>query len=46
VVGQCDGGSKVIVYARGEGSKSDSSAEAPKQPADNAAPASAASSGK
>ncbi|MFK2893706.1 DUF1161 domain-containing protein [Dyella flagellata] len=47
VVGQCDGGSKVIVYTRGEGAKSEGGAEAaPKQPSDSAAPASASSSGK
>jgi len=38
VVGQCDGGSKVIVYKKGEGAKQAAS--------DAAAPAEASSSGK
>ncbi|HUB90807.1 MAG TPA: DUF1161 domain-containing protein [Dyella sp.] len=38
VVGQCDGGSKVIVYEKGEGAKHEAS--------DAAAPAAASSSGK
>ena len=47
VVGQCDGGSKVIVYARGEGKKAEGAEAAPKAPAsDKAAPASSSSSGK
>ncbi|RUL72189.1 DUF1161 domain-containing protein [Dyella choica] len=47
VVGQCDGGSKAIVYTRGQGGKSAGAADAPKQPAtDSAAPAPASSAGK
>ncbi|HKT26578.1 DUF1161 domain-containing protein [Dyella sp.] len=47
VVGQCDGGAKVIVYSRGEAGKSAAGADAAAKPAsDSAAPAAASSSGK
>ncbi|GGA44289.1 DUF1161 domain-containing protein [Dyella nitratireducens] len=47
VVGQCDGGSKVIVYSRGEAGKGADASDASKQPAaDSSAPAAASSSGK
>lgn len=47
VVGQCEGGNKVIVYTRGQGGENGDSAGASKQPAaNNEAPASASSSGQ
>lgn len=46
VVGQCDGGAKVIVYTRGEGKNAGGADAAAKPPADSAAPAAASSSGQ
>ena len=46
VVGQCDGGAKVIVYTRGEGKSAAGADAAAKPPADSAAPAAASSSGQ